>query len=375
MFSASSYDIVILGLTITSSWGNGHATTYRGLVKELSARGHKVLFLERDMPWYAMHRDLNESSCGRTELYSSMMELKDRFTGVIQSAELVIVGSFVPDGVAVGEWVTHTAHGITAFYDIDTPVTLAKLLRRECDYLTAGLISRYDLYLSFAGGPILKVLEQLYGSPLARPFYCSVDPANYYPEDGGIKYDLGYMGTFSEDRQGPFDELLLKPALKWPEGKFIVAGPKYPDISTWPGNVIHREHVPPSMHREFYCSQRFTLNLTRSDMVQSGFAPSVRLFEAAACGTPIISDYWEGLNEIFTFGEEILIASSQDHILKYLSEISETERNEIAAKARKRVLSAHTAARRALELENYAAEAGKKRRETSLVRPKLYRRA
>lgn len=373
MILPSSCDIVILGLTITSSWGNGHATTYRALVKELSARGHSVLFLERDMPWYAMHRDLCEPPYGRTELYSSMMELKDRYTSAIQSAEVVIVGSFVPEGVAVGEWVTHTANGIAAFYDIDTPVTLGKLLRRQYEYLTPNLIPRYDLYLSFAGGPILEILEHVYGSPLARPLYCSVDPDSYYPEERKRVFDLGYMGTYSEDRQEALERLMLMPARELTEGKFIVAGPKYPDVASWPPNVVHREHVSPSMHREFYCSQRFTLNITRADMVQSGYAPSVRLFEAAACGTPIISDYWEGLSEFFTFGDEILLGSTPEDTLKYLSGISEEERRSIGERARKRVLSAHTSAHRAQELEYYIAEAMKKREIFS--KPKLCRRA
>ena len=375
MILSSSYDVVILGLTITSSWGNGHATTYRGLMRELVSRGHHVLFLERDMPWYAMHRDLPEPPYGRTELYGSLMELKDRFTSIIQSAELVIVGSYVPDGVAVGEWVTHTAHGITAFYDIDTPVTLAKLLRRDYEYLTPNLIPQYNLYLSFAGGPILNLIEQAFGSPLARPLYCSVDPEIYYPESNLQQYDLGYMGTFSEDRQESLERLMLAPAREWTCGRFVVAGPRYPQQLVWPENVKHIDHVAPSGHREFYCSQRFTLNLTRADMIQSGYAPSVRLFEAAACGTPIISDYWEGLNTFFTFGEEILLSATPEHTLKYLSDISECERLKIGEKGRQRVLAHHTAAHRAEELEEYMVEARKKRHEYNMAKPTLYRRA
>ena len=375
MILSSSYDIVILGLTISSSWGNGHATTYRGLVKELCARGHHVLFLERDMPWYAMHRDLAESSYGRVELYSSMMELKDRFTSVIQSAELVMVGSYVPDGIAIGEWVTHTAHGLTAFYDIDTPVTIAKLLRRENEYITPNLIPQYDLYLSFAGGPILELLEEVFGSPLARPLYCSVDPSQYYPDGGPVRFDLGYMGTYSDDRQKSLENLMLEPAQLWRDGKFVVAGPKYPEGLVWPANVKHIEHIPPSGHREFYCSQRFTLNLTRADMIQSGYAPSVRLFEAAACATPIISDYWEGLNEFFVLGDEILLSATSEHTLRHLTSVSDKDRKEIGERARKRVLSKHTASHRVQELEEYMVEATRKRREYNLAKPTLYRRA
>ncbi|MDG5815362.1 glycosyltransferase [Chitinispirillales bacterium ANBcel5] len=356
------YDIVIMGLTITSSWGNGHATTYRGLMKELSARGHKVLFLERDMPWYACNRDTPELSHGKIELYSSIDELKQKYLSVIQKADLVIVGSFVPDGVVVGEWVNSVACGITAFYDIDTPVTMSKLKRREYDYIAPDLISKYDLYLSFAGGPILNIIENVYNSPIARPLYCSVDPEVNYHQKVDIKYDLGYMGTFSPDRQDSLEILMLQTARKWPEGKFIVAGPQYPKEIKWPANVKKVEHLAPADHRRFYCSQRYTLNLTRADMIASGYAPSVRLFEAAACAVPVISDYWEGLETFFKPNEEIIISGSMEQTYKTLLQIPHSQRMEIGQQAQKRVLQEHTSAHRAEELEYYVLEAHKVKR-------------
>lgn len=348
--------IVILGLSITSSWGNGHATTYRGLVRELSGRGHDVLFLERDVEWYASSRDLPRPPHGRTELYRNLSELKRRFADQIEKADLVIVGSYVPEGSEVGEWVTRTARGATAFYDIDTPVTLAKLARGEEEYLTADLIPRYGMYLSFTGGPILERLEQEYGAQMARPLYCSVDPALYHPERSAVRWDLGYMGTYSADRQGTLTRFLLQPARAWPEGRFVVAGPQYPVRLRWPKNVRRIEHLPPARHGRFYNAQRFTLNLTRADMVAAGFSPSVRLFEAAACGTPIISDYWDGIETLLQPGREILIARSSDDLLQWVRDLPETERESLGQRARSRVLSEHTAAHRAAELEGYALE-------------------
>jgi len=345
--------IVILGLSITSSWGNGHATTYRGLVRELVARGHEVLFLERDVPWYAANRDLPNPPYCRTKLYSSLDELKDSFTQEVRDADFVMVGSYVPEGVAVGEWVTATARGVRAFYDIDTPVTLSKLERGETEYLCPSLIPNYDLYLSFTGGSTLKRIEQQYGSPRARALYCSVDPQLYYPEECNQPWNLGYMGTYSDDRQPALESLLLEPARQWQDGRFVVAGPQYPDAIAWSSNVERIEHLPPSEHRSFYNSQLFTLNITRADMVRAGYSPSVRLFEAAACGTPIISDYWQGIETIFEIGKEILIANSPDEVLRYLREIPETERRAIGESARTRVLAEHTAAHRAAQLEHY----------------------
>lgn len=354
--SRSPLSIVIFGLSITSSWGNGHATTYRSLVRGLSARGHDLCFLERNVPWYAENRDLPRPRFGRFELYENLEELKDRFSAEIREADLVIVGSYVPQGIAIGEWVTATARGATAFYDIDTPVTLAKLEGGGIEYLSRALIPRYHLYLSFTGGPILKRLERQYGSPMARPLYCSVDPDLYYPEEADAKWSLGYMGTYSADRQGALDQLLIEPARRWREGTFVVAGSKYPESLSWPANVERIEHLPPSRHRAFYNAQRFTLNVTRADMIAAGHSPSVRLFEAAACATPIISDRWPGLERFFKPGEEILLSRSPEETLRCLREISEEERRAVGLRACKRVLAEHTAAQRAAELEGYACE-------------------
>ncbi len=349
--------LVMLGLSITSSWGNGHATTYRGLVRELVAQGHDVLFLERDVPWYASQRDLPNPPYGRTELYASLDDLKERFTKEIRGGDAVIVGSYVPEGVAVGEWVVATARGATAFYDIDTPVTLAKLARGDFEYITPGLIARYDRYLSFSGGPTLRRLEEEFGSPRAVPLYCSFDPDLYYPEEAETKWDLGYMGTYSDDRQPTLDALLVESALARPQGRFCVAGPQYPATIRWPANVERIEHLPPAGHRAWYNAQRFTLNVTRDDMIRAGHSPSVRLFEAAACGTPIVSDWWEGLDTVFEIGKEILVARSTEEALRILDETSEDERCAMGERARQRVLREHTAAQRARELVDYLADA------------------
>ncbi len=350
------WSIVILGLSITSSWGNGHATTYRGLMRELVRRGHRVTFLERNLPWYASNRDLPKPPYGVTHIYQSTAHLKRRFLSLIRDADVVIVGSFVPEGIEIGDWVLRQARGLTAFYDIDTPVTLGALANGGADYITPALLRRYDLYLSFTGGPILDVLRQRYGARAARPLYCSVDPAAYAPQEAETRWDLGYMGTYSDDRQAALERLLCAAARKWPEGRFVVAGPQYPADIRWPSNVRRIEHLAPNRHRRFYTGQRFTLNLTRAAMIRAGWSPSVRLFEAAACGTPIISDHWTGIETFFAPGEEILIARRAADCLACLREISEAERRRVGAKARARVLREHTAAHRAAEFKSYAAE-------------------
>ena len=348
--------IVFLGLSITSSWGNGHATTYRGLVRELERRGHHVLFLERDMPWYAANRDMPNPPYGATALYNSLDELRSRFTAEVAGADLAIVGSYVPEGVAVARWVLDCAPALTAFYDIDTPVTLEKLARSDCEYLSPELIPRFDLYLSFNGGPVLDTLEREWGARRAIPLYCSADVENYYPEAVNTQWDLGYMGTYSPDRQPALDRLLIEPA-KSGRGRFIVAGPSFPAEIRWPSNVQRVEHLAPAEHRAFYNAQRYTLNVTRAQMVSAGYAPSIRLFEAAACATPIISDWWEGLDAFFVPGEEIFVSRSPEETLHYLWDMPEEKRSEAGRAARQRVLREHTAAHRAAQLEAAAAPA------------------
>ena len=348
---SESLNIVIFGLSVTSSWGNGHATTYRGLMKGLHGRGHKVVFMERDLPWYASNRDMSHPPFGRVHLYNSVRRMKQRFRAQIANADLVIVGSYVPEGLEIGEWVTRTATGLTAFYDIDTPVTLAKLDRGVCDYVSARLISRYSLYLSFTGGPTLRCIERKYGARSAQPLYCSVDPQLYSPQRCASKWDLGYLGTYSEDRQAPLEELLLNPARQIQNWRMIVAGAQYPATIGWPQNVERVDHVPPRKHRRFYGSQRFTLNLTRAEMRRAGYSPSVRLFEAAACGTPIISDHWQGLETFFRPGQEILVSSGAKQTIEYLQDLPDSERIVIGQNGRQRVLRAHTALHRAMELE------------------------
>jgi spore maturation protein CgeB len=346
---------VFLGLSITSTWGNGHATTYRGLLKELSKRGNKVTFLERDVPWYADNREFDHQPYCSIALYRTLDELKNRFASVIASADAVVVGSYVPEGVAVGRWVNSIAKHVTAFYDIDTPVTLAKLKEGSCEYLSYDLIRKYQLYLSFTGGPTLEFIERGLGSPCAFPLYCSVDPKLYYPEPASKRWDVGYLGTYAPDRQPKLNRLLLEVARQSSSRSFAIAGPQYPESVQWPQNVKHIHHLPATDHRPFYNSQAFTLNITRRDMVKAGYSPSVRLFEAAACGVPILTDEWPGLEKFFQPHLEVLPVTTTADVASYLK-MPDEKRREIAGNARRRTLRFHTAAVRAQQFENYVEE-------------------
>ena len=293
----------------------------------------------------------------RTYLYNSIPELKKKFTRDIRDADCVIVGSCVPEGAKVGDLVLSRAGGVTAFYDMDTPFTLSYLKENKCSYLTRKQVRDYSLYLSSTSGPTLERIEREFGSPMARALLLSSDPDNYYPESGQPTWDLGYLGTYSHDRQRDLEELMLKAAGTLKTRSFVVAGPRYPEAIIWPFNVQRIEHLPPDMHRKFYNSQRFTLNVTRADMKKAGYSPSARLFEAAACGTPIISDLWEGLSDIFEPGREVLVSRSAEETMDYLLYLPERERVTLGIRARERVLRSHTTVHRAAELQKYIKQA------------------
>ncbi len=353
--------IVIFGLTITSSWGNGHATTYRGLLAGLHQRGWRVVFYEREAAWYAAHRDLRTCPYADIRLYPAWEAVRTSALAEAAASDAVVIGSYCAGGAQIAaELVARrgAAGPVLAFYDIDTPVTVEYLRGAGCDYLRADQISAFDLYLSFTAGPMLSHLEQHWGARRARVLHCCCDPAAYPPPAAGgarWRWDLGYMGTYAPDRQAALEEMLLVPARLLPHMRFAVAGSMYP-VQCWPANVCRLEHIAPGGHAAFYRNCRLCLNLTRQAMVQWGYSPSIRLFEAAACGTPILSDRWPGAEEFFRPGEEMLIAESSDEVAEILTRFSPARLARIAAAAQRRLLAEHTGAHRAAQLEAYLAE-------------------
>lgn len=330
------------------------AIACRRLAGALFTRGHQLLILE----FKQRSKNKNEPpALSQTLFYDSVRQLKDQFAPAIRSADLVMVSSNVSDGALIGEWVTRMAHGATAFYDLNTPVTLAKLDRGESQHLSHSLITRYHLYLSLTGGPLMELLKKYYGAQFVRPLYGAVDTSVYYREKATLRWDLAYAGNFNEDRLPGMDELLLEPARHWPGGRFAVAGHGHLQTSDWPKNVKRFPNFTGAKQRAFYNAQRFALNVTGAEMIEAGFSPCLQIFEAAACGTPIISDYWEDLETFFAPDEEILFARSSEEMLDYLRGIREDERLRIGDNARRRILTEHSAEQRALELENYVMEA------------------
>jgi spore maturation protein CgeB len=346
--------LVIYGLTITSSWGNGHATTFRSLLKALHARGHSIRFIEKDVEWYRSNRDLPAPSFCTVRLYEEWETEESSLVQEAKDADAVIIGSYFPDAIRATEALLAAGSGPLLFYDIDTPVTMAKLRAQgRCGYLEERLIPHYAVYLSFTGGPTLRELEQRFGSPHAVPFYCSVDSVAYRPVEPKEQYRcaMSYLGTHAADRQPKLMRMLDQSARKLPHEIFRVAGPMYPENIEWAENVKRTPHIAPPDHPAFYSSARFTLNLTRDDMVEAGYSPSVRLFEASACGAAIISDEWKGLDTFLTPGEEVLLPRDTADVIAILRDMPEDERRRVGQRARERILAEHTSEHRAQELE------------------------
>lgn len=346
--------IVIFGLSITSSWGNGHATTFRALARALHARGHRMVFFEHDREWYASNRDLPDPDFCKVHVFDNWKHELPKVRRELAECDVAVVGSYFPDGIAAIDEVFDSSAPVKAFYDIDTPITVAGL--RECgatEYLRQEHVPGFDLYFSFTGGPMLRELEVRFGAPRAVALYCSFDPARYrrWPAHQRFTSDFSYMGTYAPDRQPKIEELFLSPARTLRQKKFLLAGPQYPKNIRWPANVRRITHLNPRWHAHFYSSSRLTLNVTRRDMVLAGYSPSVRLFEAAACGAAIASDNWPGLETFFLPGEEILLPVGSGDVVRYLSEYDDSELRRIGDRAQERVLAEHTSDCRAREFE------------------------
>ena len=347
--------IVVFGLSVTSSWGNGHATTYRALLAALQRRKHRIVFFEKDEEWYASNRDLPEPDFCEVRLFNDWRAVLPSVRRELADCDVAMLGSFFPEGIRAAEEIIAAKKPVKIFYDIDTPITLNSLRAGGAAYLKPQQIRGFDLYLSFTAGPILAQLQREFGARRALPLYCSFEPENYYPRRVFRRYgcDLSYMGTYASDRQAKVDELLTLPAQELPQRRFIIAGSQYPSKLRWPKNVRAIRHLSPRWHPHFYSSSRLTLNLTRQGMVEWGYSPSVRLFEAAGCGCPIISDAWPGLDTIFTVGEEVLVAECSQHVIQAVEQTDDAQLRRMGARARERVLEEHSSARRAEQFESY----------------------
>jgi spore maturation protein CgeB len=350
--------IVIFGLTISSSWGNGHATLWRSLVKAMLRRGHTVTFYEKSVPYYAQERDLDElPEGGRLRLYEQLDDIRREVERELDTADLALSTSYCPDGIQAAELILASRAGIRAFYDLDTPVTLDALQHgASVEYLPENGLGDFDLVLSYTGGRAVDELKSRLGACNVVPLYGSVDPDEHRPAPHRQEFGaaLSYLGTYAVDRQATLDRLFLGAARLRPHATFLIGGAQYPQDFPWLPNVSFVRHIPPPLHASFFSSCRMTLNVTRAAMARYGYCPSGRLFEAAACGAPLLSDGWEGLESFFEPGRELLRVENAEDVTAAM-ERSDEELKTMATLARERTLAEHTGDRRVIELESICA--------------------
>lgn len=356
----------IFGLTLSSAWGNGHATHYRALLRALHRRGHEITFFEKDVEYYALRRDFAACDYCDLKFYESWDEASSSALACAAESDVVIVGSYCPEGARINDEILSLNRPLRIFYDLDTPVTLDRLNRGTVEYLRPHQVAEFDLVLSFTGGEALDILRARYGARQALPLYGCVDPDVHrrVEQRADFECDLSYLGTYAEDRQSKLDQLFLEPARRLPEWSFVLAGSLYPWEWRWPENVRRFDHVAPADHPSFYCSARCTLNITRREMTANGWCPSGRFFEAAACGTPILTDWWHGLDEFFSPGEELLVVSKAEDVISAL-QCDDVALMNMARRARERTLDEHTGDCRARQLLGYVESApGRRERRT-----------
>jgi spore maturation protein CgeB len=348
---AWNLQILFFGLTISSSWANGHATPCRALLRALHKLGIDVVFYEKDVPYYARHRDFDSCDYCELILYKDWEAIRQNALRQAGAADIVLTASYLPEGARISEELLGLEGPLHVFYDLDTPITLKRMQDAGVDYLRADLIPQFDLYLSFTGGRILRALEQNFGARCALPLYGCVDPDLYVHVDREQRFacDLSFMGTYAPDRADCIRELFMGAAERLPDQSFLLAGSMYPTEWVWPGGVKRVEHVAPSEHPALYSSSRATLNLTRREMARSGYCPSGRFFEASACGTPLLTDEWEGLESFFNLEQELLVVRSTDDVVRAL-QLPNADLLRMAVRARERTLDEHTGHQRARQL-------------------------
>jgi spore maturation protein CgeB len=290
---------------------------------------------------------------GRLELYGSWQEIRDKARLDAIEADAVILTSYCPDARDVTRLILDCSSALHVFYDLDTPITLASLRAGETvPYIGRNGLGDFDLVLSFTGGErVFREFRQLVGARRIEALYGHVDPDIHRPAPSQPHYraDLSYLGTYSRDRQETLDALLVAAALSRPDLRFLIGGAQYPADFPWSPNIYFVRHLPPSEHAAFFASSRLALNVTRKAMVEMGWCPSGRLFEAAACGAPLLSDAWDGIEDFFEPGSEILLAGSKQDVLAAL-ELDGRELGRIAGRARERTLEQHSSAKRAQQL-------------------------
>jgi spore maturation protein CgeB len=349
-----SLRISFFGSSLVSAYWNGAATYYRGIIRALAERGHRVTFYEPDAFERQSHRDIPDPEWARVVVYPATTAGVSRALEQAQGADLVVKAS----GVGVFDEFLEAAvldlrkpGGLAVFWDVDAPATLDRLERHQDDPFHA-LVPRYDLVLTYGGGnPVVAAYERV-GARLCVPVYNALDPTTHYPVDSDPRFvgDLGFLGNRLPDREARVEEFFLKAAARCPERTFLLGGNGWGD-KPLPSNVKYLGHVYTRDHNAFNGSTLAVLNISRESMARYGFSPATRVFEAAGAAACLITDAWEGIETFLEPESEVLVARDGDEVAARLLELTPERAGAIGEAARRRILSEHTYAHRAAQVE------------------------
>jgi spore maturation protein CgeB len=345
--------IAFFGSSLVSARWNGAVTYYRGILRALHARGHRIVFYEPDAYGRQEHRDEGELEFARVVVYqgeagarTSMDEARDADL-VVKASGVGVHDALLEEGVLA----LRSARRSVAFWDVDAPATLERLERDSADPLR-GLVSGFDYVFTYGGGERVRARYLALGARTCVPIYNAVDPTTHFPSKKSAAFagDLGFLANRLPDRESRCDEFFFTVARDNPGSSFVLGGSGWEDKPR-SSNVRYVGHVYTHQHNEFNSSNRLLLNVNRDSMVAAGFSPATRIFEAAGAGACIVSDAWEGIENFFEPNREILIAESGEEVSRHLRDRDSASVAAIGAAARRRVLADHTYDQRALEVE------------------------
>ncbi|MGK4002422.1 glycosyltransferase [Sorangium sp. So ce1036] len=349
-------DIAFFGSSLVSAYWNGAATYYRGVIRALAARGHRVTFHEPDAYDRQKHRDIDDPPWARVVVYSGTDAAEPRrlVEQAARTADVVVKASGVGvfDELLEAEVAALDRPGLTTvFWDVDAPATLERVRASPKDPFRAQ-IPRYDLVFTYGGGdPVVRGYEAL-GARRCAPIYNALDPETHFEvaPDPRFDCDLALLANRLPDRERRVEEFFLRPAAALPERRFLLGGSGWQDRAL-PPNVRCVGHVYTADHNALNASARAVLNVARDSMASVGFSPATRVFEAAGAAACLITDAWEGIELFLEPGTEVLVARSGDEVAELLGALTPARARAIGQAAKRRVLAEHTYAERARQVE------------------------
>jgi spore maturation protein CgeB len=346
--------VAFYGSSLLSSYWNGAATYYRGIIKGLTARGYDVTFYEPDVYDRQQHRDIEPPDWCRVVVYDGTIEGLERVAHAAAAADIVVKASGVgfEDELLLQRVMSHAMpQALKLFWDVDAPATLAEL-RADSEHPLRRMLAQLDLVLTYGGGqPVVDAYAEL-GALSCVPIYNALDPETHHPVPAEQRFaaDLAFLGNRLPDREARVEAFFLEPARQLGERSFVLGGAGWAD-KPFPPNLNYLGHVPTADHNAFNCSPLAVLNISRSSMAENGFSPATRVFEATGAGACLITDYWEGIAQFFLPEEEILVARDGQDVAEIVRQLTPERSRRIGQAALSRALSDHTYATRAAQAD------------------------